>query len=35
MSKYEINKSRSEANLEASNKEPEVKQSLAQILKMY
>ncbi len=29
MSKYEINKSRSEANLEASNKEPEVKQSLA------
>ena len=29
MNKYEINKSRSEADLEASNKEPEVKQSLA------
>ncbi len=29
MSKYEINKSRSEADSEASNKEPEVKQSLA------
>ncbi len=35
MSKYKINKSRSEADLEASNKEPEVKQSLAQILKRY